>query len=313
VNILVTGIASDIGNAIGRILSESDMCDAVLGCDIHDQHGGKYIFHKCFVVPRADDPNYIETLCQLVEENEIQLIVPSSEPEQRFLLSHDMLSNIGCAKLILPSRHAMEVGYDKLKTARFLEKTDLPYPWTYEVEKQRPKSFPCILKSRTGRGSQDIKLVSSENEISLYQELYSGFIWQELIGSDAEEYTCGVYRSVRGEVRVISFRRRLAAGITSFGELAEVEQITRLCREIANHLNLVGSINIQLRLVDDIPVVFEINPRFSSTVMFRHMMGFQDLIWSIHETLLMGLPEYELNCKIGVSFYKKCEEVVLWY
>jgi len=205
----------------------------------------------------------------------------------------------------------MEVGYDKLKTAHFLEKADLPYPWTYEVKQQRPKSLPCILKSRTGAGSKDIKLVKSENEISLYEKLYPDFIWQEQIGSDTEEYTCGVYRSTRGEIRVISFHRRLTQGHTSFGELVDVGQITRLCEEIADRLELVGSINVQLRLVDEVPVVFEINPRFSSTVMFRHMMGFQDLIWSIYETLLMELPEYELKYEVGIRFFKKYEEVIL--
>ena len=309
--ILVTGIACDIGNAIGRILAASDICDSVIGCDIHDQYGGKHIFHKCFIVPRANDTNYIDILCRLVEENQITLIVPTSEAEQRFLLSNDMLSSIGNAKLILPSICAMEVGYDKLKTTHFLKEADLPYPWTYEVKKLRPKSLPCILKSRTGSGSKDIKLVKSEYEISLYEKLYPDFIWQEQIGSDTEEYTCGVYRSTRGEIRVISFHRRLTQGHTSFGELVDVGQITRLCEEIADRLELVGSINVQLRLVDEVPVVFEINPRFSSTVMFRHMMGFQDLIWSIYETLLMELPEYKLKYEVGRRFFKKYEEVIL--
>lgn len=310
-NILVTGIAGDIGNAVGRIMTESGMCDSVFGCDIHDQHGGKQIFDECFVVPGVDDQNYIEVLRRLVEKYEIQLIIPSSEPEQRFLFGINMLGSIGSAKLILSSRRAMEVGFDKLKTARFLEEAELPYPWTYEVGKRRPKSLPCILKNKCGAGSQDVKLVRFENEIPLYEELYSDFIWQERIGSDAQEYTCGVYQSASGKARVIIFRRRLAAGITSFGELVEVESITRLCENIANHLNLVGSINVQLRLVDDVPIVFEINPRFSSTVMFRHLMGFQDLIWSVHEMLLKELPEYELNCETGVKFYKKYEEIIL--
>ena len=37
----------------------------------------------------------------------------------------------------------------------------------------------------------------------------------------------------------------------------------------------------QFRVINKIPHVFEINPRFSSTVKMRDMIGFKDLIWSI--------------------------------
>ena len=54
-----------------------------------------------------------------------------------------------------------------------------------------------------------------------------------------------------------------------------------ICLQIANEWNLKGSINIQLRLIDNKPIIFEINPRFSSTVYMRHKLGFKDLIWSL--------------------------------
>jgi carbamoyl-phosphate synthase large subunit len=310
-NILVTGIGGDIGNAIGRILDKSDICDVVYGCDIHNQHGGRYVFKKCFLVPRVDRKNYIDCIYDLVKEYNIQIVIPSSEPEQRYLLNNGIVDQIGSARLLLPNIYAMEIGFDKLKTARFLEKNNLPFPWTCEVGKQNPESVPCILKSRSGAGSKDIKLVNKYSEIDLYEKLYSDCIWQEKVGSESEEYTCGVYRSSNGETRVLILRRRLSAGITSYAELVDIKQITELCEDIARLINLVGSINIQLRLNGDIPVVFEINPRFSSTVMFRHMAGFQDLIWSIHEMMFQKLPEYKLKYNSGMCLYKKCEEVVM--
>jgi carbamoyl-phosphate synthase large subunit len=41
--------------------------------------------------------------------------------------------------------------------------------------------------------------------------------------------------------------------------------------------------NIQMRLTDKGPRVFEINPRFSSTVLMRHRLGFSDVLWAIDE------------------------------
>ena len=43
--------------------------------------------------------------------------------------------------------------------------------------------------------------------------------------------------------------------------------------------------NIQLRMKDGIPFIFEINPRFSSTVYIRSIIGFPDLEdWIRHKT-----------------------------
>jgi carbamoyl-phosphate synthase large subunit len=41
--------------------------------------------------------------------------------------------------------------------------------------------------------------------------------------------------------------------------------------------------NVQLRLTAAGPRVFEINPRFSSTALMRHRIGFSDVLWSLDE------------------------------
>ena len=81
-----------------------------------------------------------------------------------------------------------------------------------------------------------------------------------------------------------------------------------LCN-LADKINLDGSINVQLRLTKKGPVVFEINPRFSSTVLFRHMFGFKDLEWSIQDKLNIELEPYEA-AREGRTFYKGFNEFI---
>jgi len=52
---------------------------------------------------------------------------------------------------------------------------------------------------------------------------------------------------------------------------------TIVVKKIINNLNYDAAFNIQLRLKNGVPMIFEINPRFSSTVYARHLMGFPDL------------------------------------
>ena len=43
-------------------------------------------------------------------------------------------------------------------------------------------------------------------------------------------------------------------------------------------------------MVSDEPCVFEINGRFSSTIMMRHLLGFKDLLWSLG--VMSGFDEF---------------------
>src|SRR3546814_8333638 len=81
--VLVTGIAGDIGNGIGRILKEHDSVEFLLGCDIHGEHAGKRIFDDCEIVPRASSDGYIGALRRLKDKARLDAIIPKSEPELR--------------------------------------------------------------------------------------------------------------------------------------------------------------------------------------------------------------------------------------
>lgn len=75
------------------------------------------------------------------------------------------------------------------------------------------------------------------------------------------------------------FKRKLENGYTSFVELIFGKVIKECAITIATATNLKGYINLQLRKYEDKNYIFEINPRKSGTVYFRHMLGFTDVIW----------------------------------
>ena len=74
-------------------------------------------------------------------------------------------------------------------------------------------------------------------------------------------------------------------------------EVLEMCRKIAKGIELEGSMNIQLILTDSGPRIFEINPRFSSTVLMRHKLGFCDLLWAIDESqgLDIDLPKIAID------------------
>jgi carbamoyl-phosphate synthase large subunit len=310
VRLLVTGCGGDIGQSIGKIAaSEQTLFSPAIGCDVGTEHSGIFVFPEFVKICPCSAADYTEELAKLVRAHSVDAIVPTSEPEIKFLLKSGLLDDIAGAKVILPSGQAMRIGFDKLETVRFLESVNLPAPKTAVLKDVAATEYPAILKSREGAGSKSVFKVESDLDFRYYKEKYPDYLLQEYLRPDNEEYTCGLFRSSRGEIRTITFRRKLHGDLTGYGETVQRPEIDALLRAIAEKLCLVGSINVQLRLTNRGPIVFEINPRFSSTVFFRHLLGFQDFVWCVRERFDMAIPEYNAVSE-GRRIYRGYTEFV---
>lgn len=309
-NILVTGCGDDIGQSIGKILKEEYPESRIIGSDVSLDHASLFIYDKVYQVPPVRQAEYGSQLKSIVNQENIQLIIPACEPELRFHTHQNVGSDLFGLPILMSNKESREIGFDKFETANFLKENNLPYPKTFLINETQFSDGPFILKDRFGSGSKKIIIPENEDEFLFYQNKYPEFIAQELLTEDRNEYTCGVFRSTNGEVRTIVFRRTLTNGYSAFGEVIHHHEIDVLLENIAQKINLIGSINIQLKLSTKGPCVFEINPRFSSTVLFRHIMGFNDLLWSINDFLGMPVKPFE-KIKPGTKFYKGFNEYVI--
>ena len=136
----------------------------------------------------------------------------------------------------------------------------------------------------------DLEYISKKNDDSL--------LIQECIGSNKEEYTTGVF-SDGDIVSSITFRRKLGCGSMSREAiLVDEPYLHNIAQHIARDMGLIGSINIQSRRVGNDFIVFEINPRLSSTLLFRKKFGFDDAVWWLNVLLGKGYY-YQRKFKSG--------------
>lgn len=306
-NILVTGCGDDIGQSVGKLLAEWKEVNTLIGLDITDRTCSKFIYPEFQVGPRVNSNNYLNVIETIVSERKIDFVIPLCEPEIRFYCERK-LRKIGAAKVVVASQFAMEIGFSKLKTARILEEKSLPFPKTFWWNDFKGDFFPAVVKSDSGSGSKSLFFAENEKELALITG-GNDMVVQQLVGTIDQEYTCGVFRSRKGEVRTIQFKRELLHGYSNYGEVVHIEKVDNLLRTLAEGIDLIGSINVQLRFVAEIPYVFEINPRFSSTVLFRHLMGYQDVIWSIQDLNGEELSDFVPVSK-GIRFYKGFKEYI---
>lgn len=286
--VLVTAIAGDIAQAIAAIIRETFPDWRLIGMDVHDRHGGGLFVGKLYRAPRAADPRYEEWLNDLIHQEHVDFCIPMSEAELLQLTQYQT-GGLGGATLIMANARAIDVGSDKLATSRFLASIGCATPWTIPAEEfDGTGHLPCIFKPRRSAGSKAIFVCRNAGEVSFYRDRYPAAVLQELLLPDDHEVTCAIFRDKAGRTAVLQLLRTLVGGFTGWAQVVEEPEILAQCTRIAEQLDLSGSINAQLRVTRDGPRIFEINPRFSSTALIRHRMGFQDVVWSLQEAL--GMP-----------------------
>lgn len=309
--ILITGVAGDIGFGAGKILRHYYVDSFLLGVDIDGNNPALAIFDMFKKIDCADSDTYEKNMIDLVKSKNINLIIPTSEAEisifwKTGLVNFFEKNNI---KVLILSNRIVKNSLDKFKTYEFLKNNELEYPDTYLANDFKSQNkFPMIFKLRSGQGSKGLRIIYSHGDIKK-SELNDTNIIQEYLPDDDQEYTCCVFSD--GKIcRTINIRRKLKGGFTHSGEVVESELIDSYIKKIAKLLKLQGSINLQLRVTNRGPVLFEINPRFSSTVVFRDKLGFRDLIWSIQFRFGDKVEKYT-KPRDGTKIYRGVAEYIL--
>lgn len=308
-NVLVSGVAGDIGFGVGRILKDWGLFDRVYGIDISGDHPASIIFDEVNVAPKATDRNYITWLTDYISKNRITIFIPTSELEIKAISSNiDSISSI--CKILINSCFITEICLDKYKTLQFLNENGIAVPQNGLIGTgPQPSKFPIIIKPRSGQGSKGIHKILSKN---LFKKAPIDYVWQEYLSGAQEEYTCFIYTTKNWDPRILIFKRALRGGYTEKGIVVNDKIIQDYILMIAQKFNTSKCLlNIQLRLTDDGPRVFEINPRLSSTLVFRDKLGFCDLRWWVSEHLGQTVSPYE-QVPAGIKIYRGNTEYFLY-
>ena len=281
--ILRTALGGDIAQAAALIVRQRFPNWKIFGVDVETRHGGSLFVDYFDLAPRADSLNYCAWLIDYIKRNKIEYCMPVSEAELAILAAgnQDLLKE---TKLIWAGSKVVLIGRDKLLTAGFISNIGLTPPWTMvATESSVPLNYPCIFKLRYSAGSKAVFICHNIGDVRFFCNRYPDAVLQEYLPDNEAEITCAVYRTADGQIKVLQMNRRLTGGLTGWARVINDSEVEAHCFKIAEKLSLQGAINIQLRLTDSGPRIFEINPRFSSTVLMRHQAGFTDLYWALKE------------------------------
>ena len=291
---LITGAHGDIAQSIFRILRSSYKKSIIDGTDLKISGASEFLFNKIYKVDYPSNKNYLRDIKKI--SNNYQIIIPTSESEIIFFSKN--LKKFKNNSILINTPEIINTFTNQLKTHAFLKKNNFSVPsFCLKLSKIKKFSNTFFLKKNFGHGNQGYKIIDSQKEFKKLTKLKKDdWIIQEFLDDNYKEYTCAVTQL--GEFRdVIILNRRLNKGYTYFAEEVNNVSLKNTLLELAKKINLNGSINVQLKIKKNKYAIFEINPRLSSTVMMRHLLGFKDCLWWIDYVLNNKLPKHSYKVK----------------
>ncbi len=306
--IAITGVGGGVGQSILKSLDKTGY--NIVALDGEALAAGLYTAPKSYIIPYSSKPDFIPALLQICEQEKVSLLFPGLDAELMPLsLNVEKFKAIGTT-VVVSRPEVITISDDKQATYDKLTAFGIKVPFTTGLTGFVPdeNSFPLIIKQKVGGArSKNIYLTKNKAEWNVAIEKIANdtdsFIVMEYIEGD--EYTCGSINLNNECKGVIVMRRILRDGDTHkcFSEKNAV--IEAAVRKITEAIKPFGACNIQLRMKDGIPYVFEINARCSGTTASRTLCGFNEPKM-IADYLLQNIePAYEIQEKTILRYWKE--------
>ncbi len=302
IKVLVTGCGGAIGMGVIRALRIGSRSLHLIGADTDPYapsfhlKSKRYLLEKVYVVPKAENPNYIPKIVEICNTENVTVIFPCTDLElEKLSASIDEVTHSGIKVIICPSEtikicRDKWVTYEQLSCHLPIVKSALP---DIGIEKALQfTGLPAVIKPRKGWGSRQISIVESVEEARIMlTRIPAPVIQTYLTGA---EYTIDCLADRNGKIMCIVPRHRVKifGGLSFQGVTVRNEDLIELGKKVAKHLKFIGPFNFQVIKNDEETQVTEINPRFSGTGILSVMAGANIPYLALREICSMGVPSH---------------------
>ena len=266
--ILITGVGGPAGRSVSTLLFERHY--PLIGTDMRDLEDLNFPF---FQVPPARHAQFLEVICKIAEEGQVDLVIPTvSEELPVFARGWKKYSHI---PVLVSAPNAIEIADDKYLTAVALSNAGVAVPHFLLPSQIHSRQdiasqigWPCISKPRVGRGGREVTL-RYEADYEQIIALGDSYILQEFAAGT--DYAPNVYCGPDGQhLEIVLEKTELKQGLV--GNAKTVRRIddplvASTAFAAACAVGLSGPLDIDIRRkMDGIPVVLEINARFGANI-----------------------------------------------
>ncbi|WP_173918939.1 ATP-grasp domain-containing protein [Halobacillus sp. Marseille-Q1614] len=302
--VFITGAGGAAVPGLIKLLKQKGI--RVIAGDMVRHAVGLYIADKGFILPAGTSSHFFPTLKKICREEKVDAVIPLVDEE---LLSAIKLEEEGHLPVLLPQRNFTALCLDKYQLMNQLARHQIPVPKTkLASEGCEGLLFPIIAKPRVGRGSRGVKVLKTKEDFQAYcngLDQLSSILVQEYI--PGKEFTVSVVVWRDGEVQSVIPKEIVhKQNITKMAVTRRNEKVIRICSKVQKEMKANGPFNVQLKLdPHGEPYIFEINPRFSTSVSLTIASGIDELNVLLDQALTGRKASAPLVWKEGIVLLRQ--------
>ena len=251
------------GQRVDIVTAFRDAGATTVAADVDQLAPAFYHADRFALVPRVDDPFYVEALRNLVELHDVRLIVPLTDLDHLVLAqARDDLSG---AVVLVPGPETIERCADKYLAHRFFEEQGVGSPPTW-LPTEVPGSirFPVLVKARKGFGSRHIYRADNQTELDFFLRYTTADSMVQCV-CHGEEFSIDVFCDLDGRCLGAVPRTMIESkgGESIKGMTIKDLDLIEFGVRVSEDLQIIGPANVQcFREPDGELQVTDVNPRF---------------------------------------------------
>lgn len=273
----------------------------IVTTDISPLAPALYVADTHYIVPRFNDPEYLDTILDICKKEKINAVTTLIDPEIEFLAKNREHFKKIDVEVLAPYEDTAELCFDKYKMFQFLRSNGIStvdtwgdYGSAIQAVACGQLSFPVFVKPRTGSGSVGARKVEDAETLKQLFESDPSLIVQRLM--QCVDLDADVYIDTISHEAVSAFsKRKLETKIGGASKTISFkdEKLFAFIREIVKTLHFHGPVDMDFFCQDGTYYLSEVNPRFGGAYLHAYGAGV-DFVKLIRNNLngIANTPEF---------------------
>lgn len=224
-----------------------------------------YFGDKNYIIPRIGEDDYIESIIEICNKEDIRLIIPTIDTELMIMSENkDSIERKTGAKVLVSDKRVINICRNKKNTNKFFDENGFGVPREIDEKdiKEENYKLPLFIKPLDGSSSINAFKINSKKELVFFKDYIKRPIIQECI--EGREYTIDTFIDFNGQPITIVPRERIAtrAGEISKGIIIKDRELINEVKKVIEVLKPIGHITFQCMKTKEGIKFIEINPRF---------------------------------------------------
>lgn len=320
VALLITSTGGTMAPAAFMELRRSELFNyRLIGVNATSPVPAQRVLDRFYEVPRGESPDYLPALMEVIRKERVEIVLPASD-EEAFAIAPILedLASLG-ATAIVSAPACLNLIADKLKTYTNLREAGIEVPEFTPVRSTEALrqaiygyGYPektVVIKPAKGRGGRGLYILCGRDDPPTWlgmgkreKRVEAGELREDLLVTLVQEETlvmpclsepafdADVLSTGDDQYAVIVRQRLNPTGIPFEGNrLVSNPEVLSYCKMVARTVGLQALHDIDLMTnTEGKPVVLEVNPRPSGSLVASLAAGFPLIDWAVSRAL--GLP-----------------------